>query len=155
MRGLLQHWTKSSIIPSSKKNQSGRTRGPEARPFPSWQTDCLLDLRILPGVTGSQRFFENYADLFTISLRNDDIQEFDSKWDGILLSITWRFIVTRAFVRWQYCLYSHVWWTYEIKRANRLSQALVHFVIDRANLFTDHRMSSLPIRVKHMHFRTN
>ena len=27
-------------------------------------------------------------DLFTISLRNDDIQEFDSKWDGILLSMT-------------------------------------------------------------------
>ena len=31
---------------------------------------------------------ENYADLFTFSLRNDDIQEFDSKWDGILLSMT-------------------------------------------------------------------
>ena len=30
----------------------------------------------------------NYADLFTIGLRNDDIQEFDSKWDGILLSMT-------------------------------------------------------------------
>ena len=30
----------------------------------------------------------NYADLFTIVLRNDDIQEFDSKWDGILLSMT-------------------------------------------------------------------
>ena len=28
------------------------------------------------------------TDLFTISLRNDDIQEFDSKWDGILLSMT-------------------------------------------------------------------
>ena len=31
---------------------------------------------------------ENYADLFTIGLRNDDIQEFDSKWDGILSSMT-------------------------------------------------------------------
>ena len=30
----------------------------------------------------------NYADLFTIGLRNDDVQEFDSKWDGILLSMT-------------------------------------------------------------------
>ena len=37
---------------------------------------------------------------------------------------------------WQYCLYSHVWWIYEINRFRRLSQALVHFVIDRANLFT-------------------
>ena len=35
-------------------------------------------------VTGSHDSVENYADLFTISLRNDDIQEFDSKWDGIL-----------------------------------------------------------------------
>ena len=39
-------------------------------------------------VTGSHDSFENYTDLFTISLRNDDIQEFDSKWDGILLSMT-------------------------------------------------------------------
>ena len=31
---------------------------------------------------------ENYADPFTIVLRKDDIQEFDSKWDGILLSMT-------------------------------------------------------------------
>ena len=31
---------------------------------------------------------ENYTDLFTIVVRNDDVQEFDSKWDGILLSMT-------------------------------------------------------------------
>ena len=39
-------------------------------------------------VTGSHDSVENYADLFTVSLRNDDIQEFDSKCDGILLSMT-------------------------------------------------------------------
>ena len=39
-------------------------------------------------VTGANGSVENYADLFTIGLRNDDIQEFDSKWDGILLSMT-------------------------------------------------------------------
>ena len=39
-------------------------------------------------VTGSHDSVENYTDLFTIVLRNDDIQEFDSKWDGILLSTT-------------------------------------------------------------------
>ena len=39
-------------------------------------------------VTGTHDSVENYADLFTISLRNDDSQEFDSKWDGILLSLT-------------------------------------------------------------------
>ena len=55
---------------------------------------------------------------------------------------------------WQCCLYSHVWWMYEINRFRRLSQALVHFVIDRASLFTDHRTSSLPILAKCQHFRT-
>ena len=36
-------------------------------------------------VTGANDSVKNYADLFTNALRNDDIQEFDSKWDGILL----------------------------------------------------------------------
>ena len=49
----------------------------------------------------------------------------------------------------QYCLYSHVWWKLEMNQFRRLSQALDHFVIDRATLFTDHRMSSLPIRAKY------
>ena len=39
-------------------------------------------------ITGANDSVENHADLFTISLRSDDIQEFDSKWDGILLSMT-------------------------------------------------------------------
>ena len=33
-------------------------------------------------VTGANDSVENYVDLLTIALRNDDIQEFDSKWDG-------------------------------------------------------------------------
>ena len=40
--------------------------------------------------------------------------------------------------------------TYEINRFRRLSQALVHFVIDRANLFTDHRISGRPILAKYV-----
>ena len=39
-------------------------------------------------VTGANDSVENYADLFTISLRSENVQEFDSKWDGILLSMT-------------------------------------------------------------------
>ena len=38
--------------------------------------------------TGANDSVENYADLFSVALRNDDIQEFDSKWDGTLLSMT-------------------------------------------------------------------
>ena len=40
------------------------------------------------GPQGANDSIENYADLFTIGIRNDDIQELDSKWDGILLSMT-------------------------------------------------------------------
>ena len=39
-------------------------------------------------VTGANDSVENYADLFTVALRNDNVQEFDSKWDEILLSMT-------------------------------------------------------------------
>ena len=39
-------------------------------------------------VTGSNDSVKNNADLFKGVLRNDDIQEFDSKWDDILLSMT-------------------------------------------------------------------
>ena len=39
-------------------------------------------------VTGANDSVKIYADLFTIVLRNDNIQEFDSKWDEILLSMT-------------------------------------------------------------------
>ena len=39
-------------------------------------------------VTGANDSVESCADLFTIALRNDDIQEFDSKWDAILSSMT-------------------------------------------------------------------
>ena len=38
-------------------------------------------------VSGANDSVENYADLFTGVLRNGDIQEFDSKWDEILLSM--------------------------------------------------------------------
>ena len=55
MRGLLQRWSRSSINLTSKEEQSGGTKGPEAGPFLSWQTDCLPDLRLLPG-HWSQRF---------------------------------------------------------------------------------------------------
>ena len=41
-----------------------------------------------------------------------------------------------------------------INRFRCLLHALVHFVIDRASLFTDHRISGLPIRAKYKHCRT-
>ena len=38
--------------------------------------------------TGANDTIPDYADLFSINLRNDDVQEFDTKWDEILLSMS-------------------------------------------------------------------
>ena len=79
---------KSSIIPTSKEELVWRNKKPRSRTV-SFAADRLLtepDPRSL-SVTGSHDSAENYADLFTISLRNDDIHDFDSKY-GILLSMT-------------------------------------------------------------------
>ena len=37
-------------------------------------------------VTGAHDTVLGYADLFSVSLRNDDVQDFDTKWDEILIS---------------------------------------------------------------------
>ena len=39
----------------NRRNQSGGTKSPETGPFPSWKTNRLPDLRVLPGYW-SQRF---------------------------------------------------------------------------------------------------
>ena len=39
-------------------------------------------------VTGAHDTVLYYADLFTIILRNDDVQEFDIRWDEHLLSMS-------------------------------------------------------------------
>ena len=39
-------------------------------------------------VTGAHDTVLDYADLFSITLRNDKVQEFDTRWDEILLSMT-------------------------------------------------------------------
>ena len=85
MRRLLQHWTESSITPASRKRSVWRKWKPKTRSV-SLQIAYLIYEYFR--VTGANDSVENYADLFTIVLRNDDIQEFDSKWDEILLPMT-------------------------------------------------------------------
>ena len=50
---------------------------------------------------------------------------------------------------------THKYDEYLKSNENRLSQALVHLVVDRASLFTDHRMSGRPTRAKYAAFRNN
>ena len=39
-------------------------------------------------VTGAHDTVLDSADLYSISLRNDDVQDFDTRWDGILSSMS-------------------------------------------------------------------
>ena len=39
-------------------------------------------------VTGAHDTVSDYADLFSVALRDDNIQEFDTRWDEVLLSMT-------------------------------------------------------------------
>ena len=39
-------------------------------------------------VTGARDTVLDYADLFSITLRNDNVQELDTRWDEILLPVT-------------------------------------------------------------------
>ena len=55
-----------------KRRSSLEEQKAQREPFPSWKTDRLHDdPRLLP-VTGANDSVENYADLLTIGLRNDD-----------------------------------------------------------------------------------
>ena len=67
----------SFIIPNSKEGSVWRNTSPKRGPIYEYFR-----------VTGANDSVENYADLFTVALRNHDIQEFDSKWDEISLSMT-------------------------------------------------------------------
>ena len=88
MQGLLQHWTKSSITLTSRQRISLEEQKAQKKDrFLRGRQIAYLNYDYFR-VTGSHDSVENYADLFTISVRNDDIQDFDSEWNGILLSMT-------------------------------------------------------------------
>ena len=57
-----------------KKGQSGGTESPKRGSVSSWKTDRLHDR-----VTGGRDTVSDYADLFSVSLRNDDLEEFDTR----------------------------------------------------------------------------
>ena len=83
--------TKANKTPKTNKKETTIERGDplcsDDSEIPEWLQEFRENLVDDEG-HWSHDSVENYTDLFTIVLRNDDIQEFDSKWDGILLSIT-------------------------------------------------------------------
>ena len=69
--------------PLQEKGQSGGNESSNRRLFfRGVQIDDLIYEYFQ--VNGANDSVENYADLLTVVVRNDDIQELDSKWDEIL-----------------------------------------------------------------------
>ena len=93
-----------------KKNQSERTKRPRKRTV-SFAEDRLLSWST--STSGSQEpmiLSRILPTWFIIALRNDDIQEFDSEWDGNLFSMTKSHLMTS----WKDCTVPRrVWETHD------------------------------------------
>ena len=63
-----------------QEGQSGGTESSNAKSIPSRTTRCLHDLRVLPRTSPHDTFLDS-ADLFSTTLRYDDVQEVDARWD--------------------------------------------------------------------------
>ena len=70
-----------------EEGQSRGTESPERGPVSTRKTDHLHDLRLL-WVTGAHDTVLDYADLFSVTLRDDNVQEFDTRSDEALLSMS-------------------------------------------------------------------
>ena len=74
------------IIPEFPLQEKGQSRGAESSEtwqFPSMKTDCLHDPRDYFRVTGAHDTILDYADLFSVTLHDDNIQEFNTRWDEV------------------------------------------------------------------------
>ena len=87
-RGLCLLFKRSFRIPNSKKKVSLEgTESHKKRSVLSRKSDRFHDLRFFL-VTDVHDTVLEYAGLFTVALRNDDIQEFDTRWQDILILMT-------------------------------------------------------------------
>ena len=74
-------------FPIPEEGQSRGTESPERGSVSTRKTDRLDDQRQLSSDWRSW-YSIGYADLFSVSLHDDNIQEFDTRWDEVLLSMT-------------------------------------------------------------------
>ena len=74
-------------FPVQEEGQSRRAESPERGPVSTRKTDRLYDLRLLSSDFADDTV-SGYADIFSVALHDDNIQEFDSKWDEVLLSMS-------------------------------------------------------------------
>ena len=75
---LNSYFKKKVSLEEQKAQKEDRFRGR--------QSTCMIYDYVR--VIGAHDTVLHYADLFSITLRNDDVQDFETRWDEILLSMT-------------------------------------------------------------------
>ena len=73
--------------PEFPVQEEGQSRGTEGGPV-STRRQTAFTICDYFRVTGAHDTVLDYADLFSVTLRDDNIQEFDTRWDEVLLSMT-------------------------------------------------------------------
>ena len=68
-----------------KRESVQEQRAQKIRPVLTRETNCVHDLRAF-SATGAYEAVRGLSDLFSIRLQNDDVQDFDVRWDQALLS---------------------------------------------------------------------
>ena len=87
MRRLLLIWTRSSRISSSRRRSVPRNRKPKKSRFPRGRQIAFMICDYF-WVIGAHDTVLDYADLFSVTLHDDNVQEFDTRWDEVLLSVS-------------------------------------------------------------------
>ena len=87
-RRLLRLWTRSSRIPSPKRRSASRSRKPNKKDRFLRGKQIAFMIYDYFRVTGAHDTDLDFSDLCSITLRHDNVQEFDARWDEILLSMT-------------------------------------------------------------------
>ena len=77
-----------SEFPIEEEGQSRGTESPKRGSVSSWKTDRFRDLRILSSDWWSCDTALDHADLFSLTLHYDNVQEFDTRWDEVALSMS-------------------------------------------------------------------
>ena len=87
-RRLNMLWTRSSRIRNSRRGTVSRNRKPKKRSGFCEEDRSLTWSTPTFRVTGAHDTVLDYAGLFSVSLHGEYIQEFDTRWDEVLLSMS-------------------------------------------------------------------
>ena len=81
---------RNKIIQNSKFKKKGSfaEQKPSKRPVATRNTDRFHNPRLLLRVTGAHDSVLDYADLFSVTLHDDNIETFDTRWDAVSLSMS-------------------------------------------------------------------